>query len=213
MVKKAALTPERQKEAAELYLGGLSVQQVGDKLGVSIDAAMYALRRQKVARRTSQETNRIRFEAKSLSYDIKKKLTLVEERLKLAAVILYWAEGYKIGKSGLDFANSDPDTVVIFKRFLSEICRVDKDRLRCALYCYEGQDIAKITTFWSTLLNIPEAQFTKPYIKNAAPGPRGPRMVHGLVHLRYYDTKLLRQVLAWIDEYRLESVGIQVVKG
>lgn len=198
----AALTPKQQKEAARLYQGGLSAQQVANHFRVSLDASYYALRRQNVPRRTARETNRIRFEAKPLSYNLKTKLSKIEERLKEAAIMLYWAEGYKVGVHSIDFANSDPKMALIFRRFLSEICRVDEKRIRGHLYCYEGQDVKALTRYWSQLLSIPEQQFIKPYVKKAAsPGPRGPRMLHGLVHIVYCDTKLLRQILTWIEEY------------
>jgi len=198
----AALTPKQQKEAARLYRNGLSAQQVADHFGVGLDASYYALRKQKVPRRTARESNRIRFEAKPLSYNLKTKLSKIEERLKEAAIMLYWAEGYKVGAHSIDFANSDPKMALLFKRFLSKICRVDEKRIRGHLYCYEGQDIKVLTKYWSDLLSIPERQFIKPYVKKAAaPGPRGPRMLHGLVHIVYCDTKLLRQILTWIEEY------------
>ena len=208
----AALSPQQQKEAARLYRGGLSAQQVANYFGVSLDAVYYTLRRLKVERRTKQEANHIRFEGKPLSYNLEKKLSRREERLKLAAVMLYWAEGYKVGKNVVDFANSDPEMALLFRRFLSEICRVDERRIRGHIYCYEGQDVVALTRYWSELLSIPERQFIKPYVKKATiPGPRGPRMLHGLVHIVYCDTKLLRQILKWIDEYRQECVGTQAV--
>lgn len=211
----AALLPQKQKEAARLYKSGLSASQVAQHFGVSLDATYYALRRLKIVRRTAQETNRIRFEAKPLSYNLKQKLTEREKRLKFAGIMLYWAEGYKVGKQQtIDFANSDPRMALIFKRFLSEICRIDEKRVRGHIYCYEGQNTKLLTRYWSHLLSIPERQFIKPYVKNAAaPGPRGPRMVHGLVHICYSDKKLLRQILQWIEEYCQECVGTQVVNG
>lgn len=208
----AALSVQQRKEAARLYRSGLSAQQVARYFDVSLDATYYALRRLKVKRRTPQETNSIRFEAKPLSYNLKNGLTRTEERLKFAAIMLYWAEGYKVGRNTVDFANSDPQMALIFKRFLSKICRVDEKRIRGHLYCYEGQDVKALTRYWSRLLSIPERQFIKPYIKKVVtPGPRGPRMVHGLVHIVYCDTKLLRQILKWIEEYCQECVGTQVV--
>ena len=208
----AALSPKQQEKAAHLYRSGLSAQQIANHFDISLDATYYALRRLKVQRRTAQEANRVRFEAKPLSYHLKTKLTQTEEHLKFAAVILYWAEGYKAGRNTIDFANSDPQMALIFKRFLSEICRVDEKRIRGHLYCYEGQDVKALTCYWSRLLSIPKRQFIKPYIKKkASPGPRGPRMLHGLVHVVYCDTKLLRQILKWIEGYCRECVGTQVV--
>ncbi len=163
----AALTPEQQIEAAELYRSGLSVQQVADYFSISLNAAFYSLRHLNVTRRSSAESNQIRFEAQPLSYSIKENLTRADEDLKLTAVMLYWAEGYKVGGQSVDFANSDPNMALIFKKFLSEICRVDESRIRCSLYCYQGQDIESLHKFWSNLLSVPSNQFSKPYIKVA----------------------------------------------
>lgn len=191
----ATITPERQHEAGQLYLSGMSAQQVADHLEVGLDATFYALRKQGIARRTKTESNRLRFEAKALTYSIKNDLTIGEENLKISAVMLYWAEGYKVGKTTVDFTNSDPDMVYLFVRFLREICGVDERKLRCFMYVYEGQDVNHLQDFWSTLLQIPKMQFTKPYIKSAGVSKRGPRMHKGLVHVRYCDKKLLQQVL------------------
>lgn len=206
-----SITLEEQLKVARLYKSGMSAQQVADERSVSLKTVYNALRRQGVNRRTIQESNRLRFEAKPLSFSIKLDLSPAERDLKLAAVMLYWAEGYKVGRNTVDFANSDPDTGLIFIRFLREVCRVDESRLRCHLYCYEGQNIASIKAFWSKTLEVPEKNFVKPYIKKGTPGSRGPRMIHGLVHIRYCDTKLLRQILVWIDEYRASCVGGRVV--
>ncbi len=208
MPARAALSPKQQQEAARLYKSGLSAQQIANYFGVSIHASYYTLRRLKVPRRSIVEANRVRFEAKPLSYDLKMRLGKGEDRLKMAAIMLYWAEGYKVGKGTVDFANSDPDMVVIFWKFLSEICRVDRKRVRLHLYAYEGQNIRSLKRFWTDLLGLPEQAFVKPYIKKAAtPGPRGPRMIHGLVHIRYSDKKLFKQIIKWIDEYRREMVS------
>lgn len=199
----AALTTPQQRKAAALYKSGLSTQQVADHFGVSLDAAFYALRRQKVPRRTIQESNRLRFESKPLSYKINSNLSPQETHLKMAAIMLYWAEGYKVSKCTVDFANSDPAMALIFIKFLRQVCGVDEKRLRGHIYCYEGQNVEAITNYWSKLLAIPRNQFIKPYIKKAAAlGPRGPRMIHGLVHVCYSDKKLLRQLLSWIAEYQ-----------
>lgn len=209
---RASLSEKDQQKAIALYLDGLSAKQVADTLGVSIGAIYYPLRRFKISRRTSAQSNTIRFNQKPLSYSIKSHLSPHEEQLKLAAVMLYWAEGYKIGK-GIDFANSDPTMALLFRRFLTTICGINEKRLRCNIYCYEGQDVKKLTAFWSTFLNVPSDQFTKPYIKAPAVGrgSRGPRMVHGLIHLCYSDLRLLRQIQVWIAEYSDICVGGGVV--
>lgn len=201
----AALSPDRQREAARLYRSGLSAKQTADRLNVGLDAVYYYLRKLRVPRRSVRESNRIRFETSEPSYCVKTNLSPAEHKLMLAAVMLYWAEGYKAGDHGVDFANSDPDMVILFTKFLRQICNVDEKRLRCYLYAYSGQDTKALQQYWANALDIPLAQFTKPYVKRAIePGPRGPRMLYGLVHVRYCDKKLVRQILTWIDEYKLD---------
>lgn len=203
----AALSSKQQQKAARLYQNGLSAQQIADHFNISIHASYYALRKLEIPRRSIVEANRVRFETKPLSYKLKTRLTAKEERLKFSAVMLYWAEGYKVGKNIIDFANSDPHMALIFRLFLSKICRVDEKRIRGHLYCYEGQDVKAITRYWSKLLSIPEKQFIKPYIKKSdGSGPRGQRMLHGLIHIVYCDTKLLRQILQWIHEYQQDLI-------
>ncbi len=203
MVRIASLTPELQKDAANLYREGKSASQVAAHFGVGIDAVYYALRRLAVQRRSAKETNSIRFEAKATSYRIQGNRTMEQERLLIAGICLYWAEGYKTNKANaIDFANADVDMVLIFRKFLTEICHIDEKRLKVLLYCYDTQRVDELIEFWSKKLHIPREQFTKPYVKQSIEGPQGHRMTHGLVHLRYSDKKLLRQLLAWIDEFR-----------
>ncbi len=207
----AALSLSEQYKAIGLYLSGLSMREVALRCHVSIDAVVYTLRRHKKPRRTSQESNRLLYEMRPLSYSLKNPLTIQDEFLVQAAVMLYWAEGYKRSAHGIDFANSDPEMALLFICFLRRICNVTGSRIRCSLYCYEGQDIEIIKQFWSAYLSVPESQFTKTYVKQSAPSKRGPRMIHGLVHIRYCDKKLLQQVLIWIEEYSRKCVGGRVV--
>jgi hypothetical protein len=142
----------------------------------------------------------MRFERQALSYAIPKTLTNEQERLVLLATSLYWAEGAKRGHV-VDFANSDVQMCKIFIRFLREICQVDETRLRGFIYCHNNQNPAQLVAFWSKTLEVPKSQFTKPYVRSAKASKTPHRMEHGLMHIRYSDKKLLRQIQAWIDEY------------
>ncbi len=178
----------------------LSAREIADKLNIGLDAVYYCLRRNKVKRRTSTETNALRFERQPLSYTINELLSEEQKLLSILAVSLYWAEGAKRGHV-VDFANSDVQMCKIFIRFLREICQIDESRLRGFIYCHNNQNPAHLVTFWSETLEIPESQFTKPYVRPAQASKMPHCMEHGLVHIRYSDKKLLRQIQAWIDEY------------
>lgn len=183
------------------YKEGYSMREVAEELNVSIDAVVYFMRRHNLKRRTLKEESVVRFRKKLLSYSIREKLTREQEKLKMVGIALYWGEGYKTEKSsGVDLANSDVSMVLVFLRFLREICGIDEKRLRVLLYCYSNQDTKKLLEFWSKKTLIPIEQFTKPYIRKDFNSSMLDKMPYGMVHIRYSDKKLLLVIKEWIEE-------------
>jgi len=117
--------------------------------------------------------------------------------------MLYWGEGYKnfTTNSVVDFANSDSGMIALFLTFLRRVYRIDETRLRIYFYCYSDQDVPDLIAFWSKLTSISKAQFQKPYIRHDF-RKGGRKMKHGLIHIRYYDKKLLLEILSQIAYYR-----------
>ena len=157
------------------------------------------MRRNNIPRRTSSETNHILFLKKPLSYEKKKTLTIAEESLYKAALMLYWAEGSKKGIHSVDIVNSDEKLILIFLKALRRIYRVDEKKLRILLYCYSNQNPKKLTNYWSKLLQIPKSQFIKPYVRKDFKEEKRGVMPNGLVHIRYSDKRLLEQIKSEID--------------
>ena len=180
----------------------LSVREIAEKLGVSIDAIYGFMRRHHLSRRTNAQQNAVRFEKKRPSFCIRKKLTILEERLKIAGIMLYWGEGFQSEKAhNIDFANCKPRMIRVFLNFLRIICSVDERKLRIYLYAYSNQDIQSIIEFWSKFTGIPKSQFSKPYIRHDFKVEQSGKMKYGLIHVRYYDKKLLQLIKQWIEEY------------
>ncbi len=121
--------------------------------------------------------------------------------------MLYWGEGYKGDDLNpakqVDFANSDPEMILLFMNFLRSVYVLDEKRFRVYLYCYSNQNIPKIIKFWSKLAGIPRSQFTKPYVRSDYKVD-GRVMKHGMVHIRYCDKKLLIDIMELIGEYKKE---------
>ena len=182
----------------------LTALEISKRLGVGIDAVMYFMRKNKIKRRSLVEANAILFQNKKLSFNEQTKLSPYQKELKLTGLILYWGEGYKTDKSsGIDFANSDPDMIAIFIKFLRVIYRVDEKRFRILLYCYTDQDIKSLIKFWSELTNILPEQFSKPYVrKDFKENSR--KMKYGMIHIRYADKKLFLCIMKSIEEVNLK---------
>ena len=195
------------EEVKELYCQkGYSARQVGEFLGRSTANIYKFMKKEGLGRRPAVETNNIAYLRQELSFILRKNLTQREKKLKIAGIMLYWGEGYKnLSKQArggtVDLANSDPQMIKLFLKFLREICGVKEERLRVLLYCYANQDVGALKKYWQKITNIPLTQFTKPYIrKDFLPGKSG-KMKYGLVHIRYSDKKLFLQIEDWIRQY------------
>jgi len=185
------------------YNQKLSTIEIGRRLGVSPWAVLRFMRKVDLRPRTIKEANDNVFNRKRPSFLLRKNLTLKEQKLKIAGAMLYWAEGGKsLGRYWtVDLANSDPEMVGVFLRFLRKICGIDEAKLRVQMYCYANQDIEKIKKFWYKVTNIRKEQFIKPYVRQDFRKDKRDRMPNGLVHIRYNDKKLLCIIENWIKEY------------
>ena len=187
------------------YEERLSSFEVAEKIGVSQSVVLKFMKRHGLTRRSFYECNVVRFENKPLTFSAKDKLSSDEEKLKIAGLMIYWAEGAKISTKRrsctVDLANSNPEMIRLFLKFLREICRVDENRLRVFLYCYADQDIEGIKSFWSNTTKISLDQFTRPYVRQDFTLEKSGKMKYGLVHIRYNDKKLLLLLDKWTKEF------------
>lgn len=183
-----------EKVKSLYYKKGLSARKVGERFGVSAWTVIKFMKRHKLSRRTSAESNRLNFIKSPKSFKIRSSLTKKEENLKIAGLMLYWAEGVKVGKNAVDLANSDPVMIKLFLLFLKEIYQVDKSKLRVLLYCYSNQDVQQLINYWSKITKISKTQFIKPYIREDFRQSKSNKMPQGLVHIRYNDQRLFSQI-------------------
>jgi len=181
----------RLRELERLYSSGFGMKDVATRLDVSLSSVNNVMQRNNIPRRKPSETNKLNFLRSPLSFKERVGLTHPEESLKLAGLMLYWAEGSKRSKCVVDLANCDEKMISIFLKFLRTIYGVNEDKLRVYLYCYTDQNPNKLVDYWSELTKIPVSQFSKPYIKAAPDSHVHGKMEHGLVHIRYADTRLL----------------------
>jgi hypothetical protein len=180
----------------------LSIPQIAGQYNLHPTSVFKRMKKYKIERRGFSESGYLANVHKP-QYRLKALLTKEEEKLKIAGVMLYWAEGYKKG-DGIDFVNSDPDMVKLFLRFLREVCGIGEKRLRLYLYAFESQNIGRLKQFWNKITQIPISQFSKVYVRKAGAdsGKTGRRMPYGVVHIRYYDKKLLNAISGWIEDYK-----------
>jgi len=198
-----SISDNQLKKVKTLYYKDmLSMKEIADIFGVSIDAVVYFMRRHGLKRRSFSEINKLRFDKKEPSFNEKSINSTYKKELKAIGSMLYWGEGYKSEKSSfVDFSNSDPEMIKMFLKYLRGVYHLDEKKFRVLLYCYANQDISNLIKYWSKLTKIPVNQFTKPYIRKDY-NINGRKMKYGLVHIRYIDKKLLLNIKDSINLYK-----------
>jgi hypothetical protein len=122
---------------------------------------------------------------------------LINEKLWLAGLMLYWAEGHKSKKIGI--SNSDPNIIKFLLKWLRVYCKVADNKMRPHLNLHSGQNENKIKEYWSDVIKLPKEQFGKSYIKKEGTGHRKNILYNGTMRIDISNSDLLYRVLGWID--------------
>ncbi len=100
----------------------------------------------------------------------KKLINKISHReLILIATALYWAEGSKAeSTSRFMFINSDPEMILLVKKFLVLTMGVVPEDIVCSVQINRIHEkrINVVLNFWKNLLILPEGQMRKPYFVN-----------------------------------------------
>jgi len=187
-----------------------NIGEIAEKLGISFWSLYNFMHRNNISRRSPSEANYVVNKIKP-QFKIRENLSISGKKLKIAGIMLYWAEGTLIGNT-VDFSNSNPQIIKIFLKFLREICGINEGRLRVYLYTHSYHNLEALKRYWHKVTKIPLSQFTKPYIREGSPNLSNRKLSNGLIHIRYNDKRLLSLIKNWIDEYT-QWAGTQVAKG
>lgn len=199
---------EISKKVIAMYNSGLSVMQISNLLTISNSKIRYLMIKQKVPMRDLKTAARMLYVTKfgKKRCNIKKSLSIKEEKLRIAGIMLYWGEGTKSGNT-VTFTNSDPDMVKFFLKFLRVICGIDETRLRILLHCYHDQEEEELKEFWAVNTNIPINQFSKTFVHIKKTGTYKKISKYGTISLRYSDKELLETINLWLQEFKYADVA------
>jgi len=117
----------------KLYLKDKNtIKEVARKSGLSYWVVYNLMQKNNIQRRGYSDANYTHYDRFKPKFKIKKNINFKDECLKIAGIMLYWAEGAK-QRYTVDFANGDPQMIRMFLRFLREICGIAESRLRIYL--------------------------------------------------------------------------------
>ncbi len=124
-------------------------------------------------------------------------ITHLDDAFFIAGVVMYWGEGAKTG-SNLILANSDPAVLRLFVCWVRRYLEPDAEFV-LSVHLHEGNDEAAARHYWKTATTLPNARWTKTFIKPRGTGHRKNHLQHGVcrvVVLRSTDHRY--RVMTWI---------------
>lgn len=108
---------------------------------------------------------------------------------------LYWGEGTKSNKYSVRLGNTDPELIVTFVQFLTEICNIRKEKLRFGLQIFSDTTPETALNFWLKRLRVDSEQFYKITVtRSGSVGTYKNKSEYGVVTV-YFNNKKLRDIL------------------
>lgn len=129
----------------------------------------------------------------------------VGDRLHLAGCMLFWAEGDKC-RGGVRLANSDPDLLRTFVRFLRECYDAPDERISvtCNLFADHIARQREVEQFWLDTLELPRSTL-RPSVVNVyskySQKKRKNKLPYGTCKVVYNDTATAQSIYGAIQEY------------
>jgi hypothetical protein len=113
-------------------------------------------------------------------------------------VSLYWAEGSKT-RNDLSMTNTDPRLLLTFIAFVRAHLDTHAS-FGLSMHLHEGDDEIASLRYWRSSLELPDAQFTKTYVKPASTGHRKKKHPNGVCRVRVKRASdHWHTVMQWID--------------
>lgn len=125
--------------------------------------------------------------------------------LHIAGCMLYWAEGAK-DRNCLKLANSDPNMLRFFRRFLTESLGVEPADLRYCVNVYlgNGLTIREIEDHWCDVLDLPRTCIRGHSINHfptSTSGSKKNKLPYGVCSLTLGRTDIVQHIFGAIQEY------------
>jgi hypothetical protein len=174
----------------------LSMAEIAQELDCSINKVVYWMEHHQIPRRNRDEANYIKHNPNGDPFRIKEIETAEDRELFQLGIGLYIGEGSK-EKHRVLLANTDPDVIRAFLRFLREICGVDEKRIYAWLNIFDDVDLEEASNYWKQVTGLSESQFFKPTIRTSKGGSYRNKSRYGTLTVGLSSTKLSSKIQEW----------------
>lgn len=183
-----------------LYCGGLSMMEISKKLKISHHKVAYWMNKHKIKRRSISEALYKRYNPYGNPFKIKLPRTPKDFYLFGLGIGIYWGEGNKADKYSVRVGTTDPEMILIFRKFLETICTVPKTKFKYSLMCFNDTKPEFAKNFWVSKLNIHKEQIGKvTRLKSLGKGLYKKTSQHGVCTIYVFNIKLKKWIMDQLD--------------
>lgn len=211
------------KERARYFrkIEGQSVRQIATRLGVSKGSVSAWVRDIKLSKkhlinlerqnpaskkftglRTASEINRQRAKDKRTIYQQQGRQECSDFNLHLAGCMLYWAEGSK-SRNSLTFTNTDASMLLLFIKFLKEICLVKNEDIliACRSHILSPYTLEDVENYWLKTLGLNKANLRKGSVETRIPKVKSVKYPYGICAIIVHKVDLIQRIFGAIKGY------------
>ncbi|MFH1509848.1 MAG: hypothetical protein ABID67_01730 [Candidatus Nealsonbacteria bacterium] len=171
-------------------------QEQEEKLENNIKKIVYTARIRAALTKRKNRQERI----KKIIKKAEKEYTAFSKNLLFTiGLVLYWAEGGKKTEI-FQFSNSDPSAVRAMMRWLTEICRVPKEKIKFRIFIHKIYAHENCEEFWSKITGIPTSNFQKTIYKPTPHKLKKNQGYKGCVQIRVPKSEFFWKVMGWINK-------------
>lgn len=117
--------------------------------------------------------------------------------LFISGMMLYWGEGDKMTRSVTRLANSDPELIRFYVRFLKEACGIPEKKIRAQLLIYPDIEEETNRRFWSFVSGLSFSHFTKSILIQGRHEKK--RLRYGVCTILVSSTYFKVKMLEWLN--------------
>lgn len=177
------------------YSESASMNDISLELGCSVHKVNYWMDKYKIKRRSISDAVYVKHNPAGNPFKIKDVATIDEATLLGMGLGLFWGEGNKADRYAVRLGNTSPQLIKIFMKFLTELCGVDKDKLKFSLQIFSDIDPEDALQFWTNELEVRSSQFYKITVTiSGSIGTYRTKTSHGVLQV-YFHNKKLRDIL------------------
>ena len=132
---------------------------------------------------------------------------LSKDAFFVAGLMLYLGEGDKRRYERISLANTNPEVIKFFIKWMIEFLKIKKEEIKAELHFHEGMDVEKEKKFWRNELKFSETQFYKTQIRKLRKGSYSYKESsnHGTCSIYVMGVERKRELMmaihAFIDRY------------